>query len=314
MQKTYLHHVVIKCRDITMISTNVSLCVLLIFQASLRAQAADSGETDKSFVVSGELSHQLKDGRWKLNSKSDPSETNGIITGEFTSTRPGIYTAEIFLSTSLAIDAQVEFRLEKSIASKVFKSEENSTLIQSFQVGRVKVPGPGPTKWLLKLPVRTDAPIKLSHIVLHPAPEGEQIRQLADGSILLHARDSTTHGTKLQYEHLPHKNTVGYWIHESDYPSWQFELLRPGRYVVEVLQGCGTGHGGSEMNLKIHDISLPFFVEETGHFQHFVPRIVGEVTLPRPDSYQLELIPVKKVGGAVMDVRQIRLIPIAKKP
>ena len=40
---------------------------------------------------------------------------------------------------------------------------------------------------------------------------------------------------------------------------WQgsFDPTRPGSYhAVEILQGCGTGHGGSEMNLKIHNTSL----------------------------------------------------------
>ncbi len=264
------------------------------------------------WVEKFEFNHQFSDGRWCLSPNA--AEAKSTFTGEFTATRPGSYTAEIYLNSSVVFSKKVAFHLEKSMASKILPIQASPTMIQPFELGRVKIPEPGPTKWTLKLPEDVHAGIKLSHIVLRPAPEGEPIRQLADGSVLLHARDSTTHGTKLQYEHLPHKNTVGYWIYESDYPSWQFELLRPGTYAVEVLQGCGTGHGGSEVNLKIHDTSLPFFVEETGHFQHFVPRIVGEVQFPRPDQYQLELIPVKKAGGAVMDVRQIRLIPLAKSP
>ena len=68
------------------------------------------------------------------------------------------------------------------------------------------------------------------------------------------------------------------------------------------------------MDITVHDPKLSFLVEDTGHFQHFVPRLVGEIHLPRPDRYRLNLIPVKKAGGAVMDIRQIRLIPIAEKP
>jgi hypothetical protein len=312
---TLLHQMIKKCRALAKCSVKLNLStLLLISHANVCSQVAESDKVDKTHVKQPEINHQFKDGRWNLIATPNDSKTRNIFKGEFTSTRPGSYTTEIYLSSSLAIDAKVEFHLEKSITSKLIKYQANPTLIQSFQLGRVKVPGPGATKWSLKLPEDATENIKLSHIVLRPAPEGEPIRQLADGSVLLHARDSTTHGTKLQYEHLPHKNTVGYWIYESDYPSWQFELLRPGRYAIEILQGCGTGHEGSEMNLEINDTSLSFLVEDTGHFQHFVPRIVGEVNLNRPDQYQAKLIPIKKAGGAVMDVRQIRLIPIAEKP
>ena len=39
------------------------------------------------------------------------------------------------------------------------------------------------------------------HVILRTAPEGEPISQLADGSILLHARDVRIH-VLLQYEPL----------------------------------------------------------------------------------------------------------------
>jgi hypothetical protein len=83
---------------------------------------------------------------------------------------------------------------------------------------------------------------------------------------------------------------------------------------VEILQGCGKGHGGSLVQVSVNQSILPFLVEETGHFQHFVPRIIGEVALKRPDHYELRIIPIRKAGGAVMDVRQVRLIPLAETP
>ncbi|MDG1891248.1 MAG: hypothetical protein P8L18_08050 [Verrucomicrobiota bacterium] len=260
--------------------------------------------------------HQFKDGRWCLVPSNKAAKTQGgiIWKGNFQASRPGSYSAECYFKSNSVRDLKFIFLLADSKASREISSIDHPSLTQALPLGKVKIPASGEIEWSLQVNGGSQEEITLSHIVLRPTQDGEPIRQLADGSILLHARDATTHGTKLQYEPEPHKNTLGYWVNELDYPAWQFELLRPGLYGVELLQGCGKGHGGSEVKLQIHDTTLQFLIEETGHFQHFVPRIVGEVHLPRPDRYQVELKPQRKAGGAVMDVRQIRLIPVAEKP
>lgn len=131
-----------------------------------------------------------------------------------------------------------------------------------------------------------------------------------DGVISLPARYATTHGEKLRFEPQPHKNTVGYWAVEKDYPEWQMQVPQPGIYHVEILQGCGKGHGGSEVELQVADQKLDFRVLETGHFQNFRWRHLGQIQLPAGDLVSLKLIAVRKVAGAVMDCREIRLVPV----
>jgi len=269
------------------------------------------GHSFKLIVERSQTQHQFSDGRWQMHSLE--KEENGW-SGVIKPTRPGSYRAEVYIKSKVNAPLDMEFSLQSSKTMRSIKSTADPLAVQTFDLGRIKITEPKGSKWNLNIQKASLESIDLSHVVLRPAPEGEPIRQLSDGSVLLHARDVTVHGTKLQYEPLPHKNTVGYWIHETDYPSWEFELLRPGRYAIEILQGCGTGHGGSHMNIKVHESTIPFLVEDTGHFQHFVPRVVGETQFARPDRYRLDLIPVKKAGGAVMDVRQIRLVPIADKP
>jgi len=265
----------------------------------------------KLIVERSQTQHQFSDGRWQMHPlEKEDNSWSGVIKP----TRPGSYRVEVYIKSKVDAPLDMQFSLQSSKAMRSIKSTADPLAVQAFDLGRIKITEPKGSKWSLNIKEASLESIDLSHVVLRPAPEGEPIRQLADGSILLHARDVTVHGTKLQYEALPHKNTVGYWIHETDYPSWDFELLRPGRYAIEILQGCGTGHGGSHMNIKVHESTIPFLVEDTGHFQHFVPRFVGETQFPHPDRYRLDLIPVKKAGGAVMDVRQIRLVPIADKP
>lgn len=128
------------------------------------------------------------------------------------------------------------------------------------------------------------------------------------GDILLHAGQAKVHGTMLRYESQPHKNTLGYWVNVEDYATWEVDVTRAGRYEVEVLQGCGKGQGGSEVAVTLADRTLRFTVQDTGHFQNFVPRVIGRVKLSR-GTHTLTVRPVTKSHDAVMDLRHVRLIP-----
>ena len=143
--------------------------------------------------------------------------------------------------------------------------------------------------------------------------------QAKDGSILLHCKWAEVHGVMLRYEPLPHKNTLGYWVRVEDWASWEFTVTKPGKFQVEVLQGCGKGQGGSEVEVSVgvrvgdSDQKLSVIVEDTGHFQNFKPRDIGQVTLDKPGRYTLNVKPKKKAAAAVMDVRSITLRPDGSK-
>jgi hypothetical protein len=124
----------------------------------------------------------------------------------------------------------------------------------------------------------------------------------------LAAHDAVTHGKLLRYEPQPHKNTLGYWTNEEDWCEWHFYVETPDRYRLHVLQGCGAGQGGSEVAAKIGDQELLFKVEDTGHFQNFKDREIGKITLDA-GLHTLQFRPRSKAVKAVMDVRQVRLIP-----
>lgn len=145
-----------------------------------------------------------------------------------------------------------------------------------------------------------------------PTPNADYVPNPAakDGSITLPARTAEIHGATLRYEPLPHKNTIGFWTNPDDYATWEFTVAKPGRYEVEILQGCGKGHGGSEAKVVVAGQTLPLTVEDTGHFQNFVPRTIGTIMLDQPGRMTLELRAVKKAKAAVMDCRQITLRPV----
>jgi len=124
--------------------------------------------------------------------------------------------------------------------------------------------------------------------------------------IFLEARDAQVQAKKLKYEEPPQKDTLGFWVDPADTASWKFPVAQAGKYRVSVLQGCGKGSGGSTVALEAGAAKVEFTVEETGHFQRFVPREVGVLELAAGDN-TLTVRPVKKKGAAVMDLRRVTL-------
>ena len=124
--------------------------------------------------------------------------------------------------------------------------------------------------------------------------------------IFLEARDAKVQAKKLKYEDPPQKDTLGFWVDPTDTASWTFQVAQPGKYRVSVLQGCGKGSGGSTVALEVGGSKAEFTVEETGHFQRFVPREVGLLELTAGPN-TLTVRPLKKKGAAVMDLRRVTL-------
>lgn len=176
---------------------------------------------------------------------------------------------------------------------------------------------PEPTTWVIPL---SNPPAAERVVVLELLDQPEHwtepttIRASANMPVELPAHFASTHGDKLRYEPQPHKNTVGYWTNVKDWASWSVSLPGENVYHLDILQGCGTGQGGSDVNILLTRDGtaidqLSFRVEETGHFQNFKRRRVGTLTVPVAGDYQLEIRPEKLAKNAVMDVRMIILTP-----
>ncbi len=131
-----------------------------------------------------------------------------------------------------------------------------------------------------------------------------------DGTITLHARTATVHGVMLRFEPLPHKNTLGFWVRQDDWAEFEFTTTGAGTFTVEVLQGCGKGSGGSEVELAVGTQKLTFTVKDTGGFQAFEAREVGTLKVDSIGRHTLTVKAKTKPGAAVMDLRQIVLKPV----
>ena len=137
--------------------------------------------------------------------------------------------------------------------------------------------------------------------------ESLPIPQALDGEVVLHASNAVVHGTMLRYEPQTNKNCLGFWTKAEDWADWSFEVRQPTTFEVEVWQGCGKGQAGSDVAVEVGDKRFDFVVEETGHFQIFLPRKLGRVELTA-GRHTLSVKPQRKKAGAVMDIRQVRLL------
>ncbi len=148
-----------------------------------------------------------------------------------------------------------------------------------------------------------------------PNPSYSPNEQKDDGSVMLHSSTADVFGTMLRYEPLPNKDTLGFWVRQEDWASFEFTITKPGRFRLVPHVGCGTS-GGSLVHFDVTNAdksstqTLPLTVPATGGFQKFVPQDLGELTLTKPGRYTLSIKPQKKEGVAVMDVRRVELRPV----
>ena len=176
--------------------------------------------------------------------------------------------------------------------------------------------------WILPLPKRQPADASLvivlqtigkPHLPLKP----EQIHANRKGDIVLAAHKAVTHGEKLRYEPQPHKNTVGYWTNPKDWAQWHINVDKAGEYEMYILQGCGKGQGGSKVSISLKSanknvtgsVVVRFTVKDTGHFQNFVMRRLDDVAFITTGPHTIEVRPLQLAAKAIMDVREIRLVP-----
>ncbi len=127
------------------------------------------------------------------------------------------------------------------------------------------------------------------------------------GAVILHAKDAKVHGSKLRYESPPNKDTLGFWVQKDDWAEWTFNVPNAGTFEVEVLQACSKGSGGALVEFAVNGKALTLKVEETGHFQRFIPRMIGTVTFDAAGMQTLTVRAKTKPGVAVMDLRRVTL-------
>lgn len=232
-----------------------------------------------------------------------PSAPAAQINGEYAASRWGMFDLEARLETPAA------GKVTLTIAGQAAAAATDGTTAV-VRLGRVYLEKDGKLPLTIETePANAAKPLPIQSLVFTPAPEGKPIVQSEDHSITLQARDSIVHGRTLRYEYRPDKNTLGYWGNEKDWVSWDFELRKPGKFIAFVMHGSG---GGSEIEMAVGEQKLNWTTKNTGGFHTFTFLEIGTLTLTQPGPLSLTLKPTKKVGGAIMDLRQVILVPVLR--
>jgi hypothetical protein len=262
-------------------------------------------------VAAAAKSTQFADGLIALlpgDAQRSRGPAGAVLAWDYKATRWGAYTAEVTYALASG-QAMLELRVGEANAMGKLEATGDGRRYATATLGRLALPA-GPVKVQATLTVAADgsAP-EIRAVLLRPTSEGEPVIQGADGVVVCHARDATVRGVSLRWEPKPEKQTLGFWTQANDRAYWDVSLTRAGRYRVEVLQGCGKGQGGSKAAVSVGGSALEFVVEDTGHFQNFLARELGEVEVAGPGRVRVEVLARSKAKAAVMDVRQVRLLP-----
>ncbi|MFM7059431.1 MAG: hypothetical protein ACKO2P_21165 [Planctomycetota bacterium] len=214
----------------------------------------------------------------------------------------------LFLTFSQPPAADTTLRLPRLVSVVRFiRWLEGSTAEMSVQ--------PEPREWRVRVSGVPDLPKPVLVLTLDSPPRFfnalTPVAATAD-AVFLRACEAEVHGKNLRYEPQPQKNTVGYWSVAEDYAEWHCEVPASGSYDVDILQGCGAGQGGSRVEVSLQNQKLPLTVIETGHFQNFIWKPLGQATLQKTADMVLTVRCLKKQAGAVMDVRAVRITPVGK--
>lgn len=255
-------------------------------------------------------------GNHRIGFWSDPADA---VTWSRKLTRWGAYDVRLTYSTAAADGTEIEVAIGDARLGGRLASTGSWYRYATLPLGRVVLPAAGDCVISVRCTKLVGgAVMNLKAVTLEPACEGTPPVQAEDGTILLHGRDATVLGTTLRYEPAEKKQTLGFWTRATDAATWTFTVRQPGEFMVEVLQGCGTGQGGSDMAIEIDRgtataATLPFVVEDTGGFQSFRARDVGRVQITEAGTHDLRVGPRKIAKGAACDIRQIRLVPTGRR-
>jgi len=232
-----------------------------------------------------------------------PAAPGAHLTGDYKPTRWGMYDVEAQLETPSA------GKLKLVVTGKELNGASDGSAA-SVKLGRIYVEKTDVQPVSIDTePADPAKPLVVKSLVLTPAPEGKPILQSDDLSITLHAHDATVHGVSLRYEVKPEKNTLGFWSNPKDWVSWDFEVKKPGKYIVFVMYGSG---GGKDIEIGVANQGLNFTTKDTGGYHTFTFFEAGRVNFENSGMQTLTVKPSAKTGGGVMDLRQIILLPILK--
>ncbi|MBX3377332.1 MAG: alpha-L-fucosidase [Phycisphaeraceae bacterium] len=136
--------------------------------------------------------------------------------------------------------------------------------------------------------------------------------QRGDGRIDLLAAEAEVDGGHARYESREDRRCIGFWTSEKDVVTWKVRVHRGGAFRVEVEFACEDAAAGSRVRIEVGEESLGMEVKGTGGWGSFETAALGSVEV-KPGMATVRVVPEKLANNAVMNLRAVRLIPVADR-
>ncbi len=137
----------------------------------------------------------------------------------------------------------------------------------------------------------------------------------ADGALVLLPHDATLEGKSLKIEQVgvigDVKYNLGYWLDPAEFASWPITGQRAGKYRVIAELGCKNESAGAKAYIACGDARLDFTVEGTGGWQEYRAVELGTIEISAGNG-AISIHAKTKPGEAVVNVRSLKLVPVAK--
>lgn len=119
----------------------------------------------------------------------------------------------------------------------------------------------------------------------------------------------TTAGLTARYESGDGKDNIGFWTDPNEAVTWQFEVIKPGRYEVVLSQACPQDTAGAAVDIRVGSSALKMHVKATSGWTDFAEIALGEVEIVSAGMCEVRVEPRSKPALAVMNLRSISLRP-----
>ena len=129
-----------------------------------------------------------------------------------------------------------------------------------------------------------------------------------DGTFLLTSRAAVVSGPSLRFQPDEH-DTLGHWHSSDDKSTWTINVVRPGRYAVELEWSIPDARALNTFRVVAGESSFDAKVRGSGGWWTYKKRVFGQLDL-KAGIQQLTIQPAGKFQGALMDIRTARLIPL----
>lgn len=134
------------------------------------------------------------------------------------------------------------------------------------------------------------------------------VRPDSMGVLRLRATMAEIHGDSLVFE--PAYGNLGYWQSANDTAVWTLDVQRGEEFEVwlDWARPGGAGEAPARMELQVGEMRLKVSVPPTGSWDEYRQEAVGRIRL-EGGTIRLSMRAVPPLSGAVLDLREVRLVP-----